>query len=192
MVAHAGDGELQLAPAVGAEFSGSALPSGWTSTPWDAGGAATVAGGRVSVDGTLLGTTATYAPGRSLEFVATFANEPFQHVGLGTDLNGAPWAIFSTGSGGTTLLARTNSGSDSTDTVLGSNLLGAPHLFRIDWQASQVVYSVDGVQVASHALAIGTQMRPVASDAQRERDDRLASTGSRCRPSGARAPSCRA
>ena len=34
VVAHAGDGELQLAPTVGAEFTGSTLPSGWTSTPW--------------------------------------------------------------------------------------------------------------------------------------------------------------
>ncbi len=164
-VAHSGDGELELAPALSTEFAGTTLPSGWTSTPFVSGGAATVSGGQLQANGTLVGTTSTYAAGRSLEFVATFSNESFEHAGFATDLNAAPWAIFSTGSGGTSLLARTNGGSSSTDTDLGASLLGAPHRFRIDWTASKVVYSVDGAQVASHSIAISTAMRPVLSDA---------------------------
>src|SRR3954447_16054159 len=35
------DGEVQLAPALGADFAGDALPAGWTATPWADGGAAT-------------------------------------------------------------------------------------------------------------------------------------------------------
>ncbi|MDQ1478833.1 MAG: hypothetical protein QOE62_4062, partial [Actinomycetota bacterium] len=165
VVAHdPGDGEVGLAPAAGSEFSGSTLPAGWFSTPWDSSGTATVSGGQLTLEAARAGTTATYGAGRSLEFVATFANRPFQHVGFGTDFNNPPWAIFSTGSDGSTLKARTNDGTNNVDTVLSAALLGSPHHFRIDWTPTSVVYSVDGAQVASHALAVTTQMRPLASD----------------------------
>src|SRR5207344_1355269 len=36
--------------------------------------------------------------------------------------------------------------------------------FRIDWTATNVVYFIDGTQVASHAIAIAASMRPIASD----------------------------
>ena len=62
-LAQAGDGEVVLAPTVGSEFSGSSLPAGWTSTPWNAGGSSTVAGGIVTVDGALLATDAFFGPG---------------------------------------------------------------------------------------------------------------------------------
>jgi hypothetical protein len=38
------------------------------------------------------------------------------------------------------------------------------HHFRIDWNASSIAYYVDGVLVATHATAISTLMRPIASD----------------------------
>ena len=164
VVAHAGDGEVELSAAVGTEFSGTQVPSGWDVTPWDTGGTVTVGGGVAGLNGARLGTTTTYSAGRSLEFVATFTTESFQHIGFGIDYNAAPWAMFSTGADGTTLKARTNDGTNSTDTVLGAGLLGSPHRFRIDWGSSQVVYSVDGAQVATHAAAISTAMRPLASD----------------------------
>ena len=47
---------------VGSEFGGSSLPAGWTSTPWNAGGASTVAGGIVTVDGALLATERVLRP----------------------------------------------------------------------------------------------------------------------------------
>jgi hypothetical protein len=164
-LAQAVDGEVILAPAVGDEFSGTALPSGWFGTPWVAGGSATVGGGVLTVDGALVGTDAYYSPGRSLEFVATFGAGTSQHAGFGTDLNAEPWAIFSTGyPGGTTLKARTDDGLVSFDTDLGGTYLGAPHRYRIDWTSTGVVYSIDGVPVASHAVAIAANMRPVGSD----------------------------
>ncbi len=143
-----------------------------------------------AVNGARLGTTATYNAGRSLEFVATFASESFQHVGFGVDYNAAPWAMFSTGADGTTLKARTNDGTNSTDTVLGADVLGSPHRFRIDWSNSQVVYWVDGVQVATHTLRFSTAMRPLASDLHPTRT-RSRSTGCRCRHTGRRARSRR-
>jgi hypothetical protein len=164
-IAQTGDGELILTPTVGTEFSGTALPSSWFATPWSTGGTATVSNGAATVDGALIGTNTYYSPTHSLEFVATFGANTSEHVGFGTDLNAAPWAIFSTGyPGGTTLFARTNNGTSSIDTTLGGTYLGSPHRYRIDWTPTGTVYSIDGVQVASHAIAITANMRPLGSD----------------------------
>ncbi len=164
-VVQTGDGEVILAPSEDAEFSGSSLPADWTSTPQGAGGTATVAGGLLAVDGSLASTSAFYGPGRSLEFMANFSGDAYQHVGLGNNLNGAPWAIFSTGSGGA-LYARTNNGTTSTDTLIASSgsYLGSMHDYRIDWTSTGVTYRIDGAQVASHAIAITANMRPLADD----------------------------
>jgi hypothetical protein len=135
----------------------------WSSTAWNAGGTASVAGGALSVDGARAGTIANFAPGRSLEFVATFSGTSFQHVGFADTLDGAPWAIFSTFNGGG-LFARTSSGGASIDTPLAGSLLGSPHRFRIDWTPTAFVYSVDGTVVATNAIAIAGPLRPLASD----------------------------
>jgi hypothetical protein len=101
--------------------------------------------------------------GRSLEFVATFSGSPFQHVGFGETYEAAPWAMFSTFGGGS-LYARTSSGGASLDTALAGTLIGSPHRFRIDWTATAVLYTVDGAVVATHAIAIASPLRPLASD----------------------------
>ncbi len=153
------DGEVLLAPTIRTEFDGTALPSGWTAFS----GTATVANGMLTIDGARAGTTATFGAGRSLEFVATFSGAANQNVGFGTDFSIAPWARFTTQGGN--LLAQTRFGSTTTSTPLGSGRLGAPHRFRIDWNATNVVYSVDGTVVATHARASTTPMRPLVSDA---------------------------
>jgi Domain of unknown function (DUF4082)/Bacterial Ig-like domain/Bacterial Ig domain len=153
------DGEVLLAPTLGTEFDGAALPTNWTAFA----GTATVANGMLTVDGARAGTTATFGAGRSLEFVATFSGAANQNVGFGTDFSTAPWARFTTQGGN--LLAQTRFGSTTTNTTLGSGRLGAPHRFRIDWNATNVVYSVDGTVVATHARASTTPMRPLVSDA---------------------------
>jgi hypothetical protein len=158
------DGEVILAPTVGSEFSGTALPTGWYSTPWSSGGAATVAGGLLTLDGSRAGSSALYGPGSSLQFSATFSGDQGQHVGLGVDFASAPWAIFSTFGGGN-LYARVNNGTTTIDTPLAGNWLGAAHLFRIDWTATGVTFWIDGNQVASDAIAIAASMGPLASDA---------------------------
>ena len=164
-IAQTGDGEVMLAPTVGAEFSGTALPAGWSSTPWNPGGAATVSGGHLSVDGALVATDAYYGLGRSLEFVATFATVPNQHAGFGVDVDSTPfWAMFSTKQSTNTLYARTNNNGSVIDTPLGTNLLSAPHRFRIDWNPNSVVFYIDDTQVDAQPVAITTNMRPLASD----------------------------
>jgi probable HAF family extracellular repeat protein len=164
LVSSAGGGELVLTPAEGSDFDGTALPAGWSATPWAGGGSAVVAGGALSADGARAGTDASFGPGRSLEFVATFQATSFQHAGFGVTYEGTPWTMFSTGAAGTQLFARSHDGATATDTPLGAGLLGTPHRFRIDWGASSVDFFVDGAPVASHPVAIGGPLRPLASD----------------------------
>jgi len=162
-LAHSGDGEVTLAPAVGTEFDGTALPTGWSAVSW--GGATTtvsVSGGALTVDGARASTDALFGA-RALEFSATFSGAPYEHVGFGLTFNETLWAIFSSGAGDA-LYARSNNGTVATDTPIAGNWFGSPHVFRIDWTTSNVVYSVDGVVVATHNIAIGGTLRPIASD----------------------------
>ncbi len=120
-VAETTDGEVLLPPTEGAEFFGtSSSPTppaaGWDSWLWcthsglecPESGSVEVAGGALSLLRALARTDAAYAPGRSLELVATFAGPAgstaiFQHVGFGSTgdsgateiFNAPPWAMFS-------------------------------------------------------------------------------------------------
>ena len=71
--------------------------------------------------------------------------------------------IFTTKEGNA-LYARFLNGSQNNQTLLSSSLIGSPHLYRIEWNASSIVYFVDGSQVASFARTISSQMRPLISD----------------------------
>ncbi len=166
-VAQTTDGELLLAPTEGEEFSAASLPETWSSAAWEFGcpGSAAVGGGLLTVNGARAGTVALFPAGRSLEFVATFTGAANQHAGFGDTLNDASgWGIFSTGGGGA-LQARTRTAAGlSMDEALAGDFLNAPHRFRVDWQASSITYFIDGAQVASHPLSIGSDLRPLFSD----------------------------
>ncbi|HYR43605.1 MAG TPA: cadherin-like domain-containing protein, partial [Terriglobia bacterium] len=138
--------------------------SDWFMTAWSSGGSATSTNGNVMVDGVRVGTKAMYGPGRSLEFVATFSGDAWQHGGFGVDYNAGPWAIFSTFQGGG-LYARTrDQNGQALDTLISGNWFGAPHRYRIDWNAANVVFSLDGTIVATHQAAITDSLRPLVSD----------------------------
>jgi hypothetical protein len=163
-VANGAGGELTLQPALDEDFSGASLPAGWTSSPWT-GGAATVSGGNLVVNGALASTTATFGPSRALEFRATFGAETFQHAGFAQDLNSVTnWAMFSTFNTTGTLFARSALNGATIDTPLPGVAAGLPHLFRIVWNPSSVAFSVDGVLVATHTVSITAAMHVVASD----------------------------
>jgi Purple acid Phosphatase, N-terminal domain/FlgD Ig-like domain/Glycosyl hydrolases family 16 len=172
-VATLGDGDVILKPATAAEFSVLPPTGEWNSYPWAGGGASTVSAGELQVDGARFNTEpegTTYGTGTSIEFVATFGSDRLQHVGFGggTDLGGAqmfnqaPFALFSTGNGGT-LLTRTAIGSIVDYTIPG-NWLNAPHRYRIDWTPSGFDYFVDGALVHTEPIVIATAMRPGISD----------------------------
>ena len=164
-------GDLTLRPLVDVfeDFDGSALPGGWESAPWGTGGSATVAGGVLTVDGARANTTAFYGPGRTLDFAATFTADAFQHVGFGEAFEDPPWAMFSTGGGALAvgLYARTaapgGGGAVENTPIAGVDPL-VQHDYSIEWDPTEVRYYVDGNLVATHAIAIGAQMRPIASD----------------------------
>jgi hypothetical protein len=120
-------------------------------------------GGRVTVDGARLHPAGLVGAGRSLEFGATFSGAPFEHVGFGVTMNETPWAIFST-SGGGALWARTHNGASAINTPIPGAWLNVPHQYRIEWNATSVVFYIDGVQVASHATTIAAQMRPIITN----------------------------
>lgn len=161
-IAETANGELILNPTVSAEFSGAALPIGWTSTPWPGGGTSTVSGGQITVDGAVAYySTSTFTPGRSMEFVATFTASQFQHVGLlGAADFGGNWAIFSTNNTTNQLYARTSNGQN---TLIPGTWLGTPHRYRIDWTATGASFYIDGAFYAQHNVALA-DMRPAISD----------------------------
>src|SRR3989442_1957304 len=173
-VAPLGDGAVTLAPDFGSDFSGPALPPGWSTCLWSDGCIATgtgavVGGGFLTVDGGRVSADALFSPDRALEFVAQFAADPFQHAGLGTTFAAPPWAMFSTNAGDGRLYARTHNGAIFTDQPIQpplgapANWNTIPHRFRIDWTASNVIYSIDGIQVAEHQIPITVQLRPIAA-----------------------------
>ena len=166
------NGEVRLEPAIASEFNETALPAGWFTAQYPStgsGGTAVVGGGLLSLNGTRVGTDALFGSGHSLEFIATFSGGPYQHVGFGVDFFNGPWAIFSTDQTGNLFQARTNTSSGTTPSETTTNLSGnwtLPHRFRIEWRLDQVVYFVDGVQVASHNATISQDMRPMAAEYQ--------------------------
>jgi Domain of unknown function (DUF4082)/Bacterial Ig-like domain/Cohesin domain/FlgD Ig-like domain/Bacterial Ig domain len=161
-ISEVGDGEVILKPASITEFSGSSLPASWQSSPWSGGGTATVGGGTLTVEGARAVTTASFGPGCSIEFVATFNASSFQHVGFVADIDfNSPWAIFSTAAAGNAVYARV---AGQSDVLVSAALLGTPHRYRIDWLANSFVFWVDGAQVATINATVASNMVAVASD----------------------------
>lgn len=158
-VANGADGEVLLAPAAGSEFEGASPPAGWTSTPWT-GGSATLGGGAVLVNGTLYGPAATFGPGSTIECVATFGTESFQHVGFSDDFT-STWIIFSTHNTTGALYARTNPGGD---VLIPGSWIGAAHRFRIHWGPGTITFSIDGAVVSTQPYAGTNPLRAVVSD----------------------------
>ena len=163
-----GDGAVELARTLDEQFDGAALPVGWSSTPWSPGGAATVAGGSLVVDGARADSGVSPGPGSSLEFVATLGTQAYAHVGFATDFNSEPWAMFSTGAaGGGKVYART---SDAGGPAVDADFLipvadaTARHTYRIDWTTTGFDYYVDGAPVVSHPVGLTAAMRAQASD----------------------------
>jgi hypothetical protein len=159
-----GQHEVILRPSMVSDFSGTQLPAGWSATPWQGGGSAVVSGGLLRVDGARAGTDAVRGFG-TLEFGGIFGADPYQHVGVGLTLNEVPWAIFSTAGDGH-LWARTHDGTTATDTMLSADaaFIAAPHVFRIEWTPTGVVFSIDETVVASHPTVIAGNLRPLVSD----------------------------
>jgi hypothetical protein len=161
-------GGVEIAPAFSTAFEGSALPSGWTSAPWEMDGAATVNGG-LSLDRAWAKNAAATGPGNSLKFNATFAAQAGQHVGFGVDYNAGPWAIFSsTSMANDGVYARVNTGPTGVDTVPSVRVgdFGTAYDLRIDWaDNNDFVFYVNGIEKARLAgTGMPLTVKALASD----------------------------
>jgi len=165
-ISRTNNGEVILAPTIGAEFRGTSLPAGWSSTALAAGGTSTVGSNVVTVDGAALlgGNGSLYGPGRSIEFTASFTGAAGQYAGFATAGNVTqPFAMFGTKASGTLLASSFVSGTPTTTAIAGTMFSGA-HKFRIDWNATTIVYWVDDKKVATHTISISQMMQPAALD----------------------------
>ena len=141
-------GEVILKPTAGSEFSGTSLPSGWTST---AGAPAGPRPWRRAPHRRRSARQPERRAGvraRPLDrFVATFGAASFQTSGSATAGRGdRTMGPVRDGRSSTNLFARTNTGNDPVDVSLGTtHRLSASLPDRL--AASQIVFSVDGVVV---------------------------------------------
>jgi hypothetical protein len=158
------NGEVILNPTRGAEFGGTSVPGPWFVTAWQTGGTSIVSQGVITLDGARAGTDNQFGAGRTVEFVATFSGQANQNAGFGGNFNTRPWAAFGTLTGGGLYARSSVSSTNETNTLIPGSWLGSPHLYRIDWTSTTITFWIDGVQVAQHARAITSNMRPLASD----------------------------
>jgi hypothetical protein len=163
-ITQTGDGEVTLAPLLSEDFNGNALPAGWGSTPWIGGGTATVSGGALTVSGSAAYGLSTFPPGHSIEFVATYTASPYQNVGLAAASDGSlggTWVLIGMGGSANGVYARN---SNNVDILLSTATLGTPHLYRIDWNANDFTFFIDGVQAGVMPFAVATPMLQIVSD----------------------------
>ena len=146
-VTNTSGGEVQLGTGFADDFSGTTLNgASWTSNPWVAGGSASVSSSILSVAGSEVLSTQTFA-NVPVEASVNFAAAPYQHFGLATDLSsvaGNSWAIFSTMGTSNTLFARVNANGVTQDVSLGALPTGF-HVYRVQPMPGAFQFYVDGV-----------------------------------------------
>jgi len=161
-VARSVAGEVILTPSVAGEFTGDTLPAGWTVEPWVEGGTGTLDGRGLLLDGAKVGCDPLLLSPRSLEISALFAARPDQLAGLGVDFVLEPWVMFST-KWGRRVYGRTHL-LQIEDRKLSADWFGAPHVFRIDWNVLDIVFSVDGARQAHLMIPVPGYMRALAAN----------------------------
>jgi hypothetical protein len=167
-VTNTSGGEVQLAPQLSDDFTGSALGSAWTSTPTGGGtSSVTVSNGVLSIRATEVDSVQAFS-GVPVEGMINFGAAPYQHFGFATSLGsvaGNSWAIFSTGGTNNTLFARVNANGAITDVSLGTLPAGF-HDYLIKPVAGGFSFYVDGVlqTTITASLPTGTAMKIVLSD----------------------------
>ena len=143
------------APSNGTEFSGTKLSGGWKTTALVKKGTAVVGSGSIKLQGSeIVSTFQVVGINRWLEFMATLNGAPQQAAGV-------PLAQFNTRANGTvvSLYARTLNGKVPVETLIPGTWFNAPHVFRIEWNSSSVVYSIDGSIVASHKVVFPSSVK---------------------------------
>ena len=81
------DGAVILNPTLASEFSGSAVPAGFTEGTWTTGGSTTFNSGIMSLNGTHIASDNSFSPGTVIEFSAAFSASSFQNIGFASDFD---------------------------------------------------------------------------------------------------------
>jgi len=152
MVVATGGGGVSLQVALYEEFNGMETPTGWTGEIWAGGALPIYNSGKVTLNGSHLFTTATFGPGTTLEFYATFTAGNFQNIGFTGDAAfNDPWVVIGRGEpGDNNLYARSNTGNA---TALLGSFLNAPHLYRIEWQTNgSFKFYVDNILILTPSI----------------------------------------
>ena len=174
-------GQVRLKPSTLAE-NFDAMPAGFAGTAWptdqqnmpQTGGAATVAGGVLTVNGAHFNDTnpePTFSAPQTMEFRASFGGEDYQSIGFARTFGEPLFAAFGVAPGAApnTLYTRTAGGSpadpapDKLITTAGFEP-SQSHLYRIEWGTTDVKFYVDGALVATHTTTIAGPLRPAVSD----------------------------
>ena len=119
------------------------------------------------VDGALAGTTATFTPGHSLEFSATFGADAFQHVALTDNFNKRLGDVQHPQLDQPALRQHQRErhrGIQDTPIGAPNQYVGSQHLYRIQWDATQVQYYVDGTLVHTQAATFTQNLNVATSD----------------------------
>ncbi len=145
------------------------VPGTWSSALWEPTGSVTPDPAALRIDGARVFSGYTLDAPKALKFDGIFAaSTPFQNMGVGTDFNAEPWAMFSTGGGALPVgfYARTLvNGVPQNEELLGIDPT-VFHDYEIRWTANQVTFYVDGNLVSTHNVALPNGLRFIASDAQ--------------------------
>ena len=156
------DGEVTQAPTLGVEFDGTTLPTGWTSTVIATAGTTAVSGGKATLSGTRIFSTATAASPKSLEVSAVMPKNG--RVGFGTSSQSIYAALSTNGQGQVVALAKDGLSSNSSTVIPGIDAT-LPHRYRVDWvSTTQVAFFVDGVQVSTAGFMRSTPLVVVLQD----------------------------
>ena len=159
-----GDGALQLAPGFTDDFNGTALSGSWGTGAWGSGGAVTVSSGVLSIQGSQVLTSSTFA-NKAIEASMSFGATPYQHFGWATGFDtvgGNYWAIFSTAGTSNKLFARVNAlGASQQDVDIGE-LPSGFHTYRVEPTTSGFKFYVDGALKTTIAISFPTTPLRVA------------------------------
>ena len=150
-----------------------ALPSGWSGQTWEsqgggAGGSATLAGGGPARQRRLRQHRPDLRPGPRARVRGDLrrrhlpARRPLATTSKARSRSSAPRTARLRSSRAAT------SAAAQTDTPVGA-LVGTPHRYRIEWDANQVRYYVDGNLVATHSGTFSTALRRGRQRLQRRR-----------------------
>ncbi len=164
-VADTSGGEVIATPTAGYELAGTSLPSGLTSTALVSGGSTAVANNVAAVSGARLATSSYFATGTSFSTKATLLAGHIVGWASSTGGQSGVRAAFVMGASGVVSVVSNDGRTVNATSALTGTFTGA-HEWRIDWTNTQVVYYVDGVQVAAVGFVptSGSTLRPTFVD----------------------------